>query len=345
VLRLSPEGERDVGLAVEAAAAHRVESVIQIEGNVDVPPDRRAAVSAQLAGTLEWVGVDRGQQVEAGQEVARVAGLGLQSMQLDLLKADLELRLTEESLGRLRKAEGSVSARQLWETESRRNTLRQTGETLGRKLLALGLSAEQLAALRERKELVRSLPVRATISGRVVRFDKVLGQALKADEVLFEIHDLREPLVQGFVGEADLAHVRPGQKARVRLTADPSFVGEATVVRSGRVFGSENRVLSVWVKLDRPPAVPLLHNQLARLTLVRGQASSGIAVPLGAVVREGGTRSFVFVRQKDGTFDRRAVELGADDDRRVLVTRGLVEGETVAVAGASALQTAYASIR
>src|SRR5439155_24748153 len=123
-------------------------------------------------------------------------------------------------------------------------------------------------ALREWKELVGSLPVRATISGRVVRFDKVLGQALKAEEVLFEVHDLSEPLIQGFVAESDLVHVRPGQKARVRLTADPSFVGDATVVRSGRVFGGDSRVLSVWVKLDGPPAAPLLHNQLARLTLV-----------------------------------------------------------------------------
>ena len=51
------------------------------------------------------------------------------------------------------------------------------------------------------------------------------------------------------------------------------------------------------------------------------------------------------VRQKDGSFDRRPVEVGADDDRRVLVTRGLAAGEMVAVAGTAALQTAYASIR
>ena len=135
----------------------------------------------------------------------------------------------------------------------------------------------------------------------------MLGQAIKAEEVLFEIHDLSEPLIQGFVAESDLAHVRPGQKARVRLTADPSFVGEATVVRSGRVFGDEAACCRSGSKLDRPPAAPLLHSQLARLTLVRGRAATGVAVPLAAVVREG-TRPFVFVRQKDGTFDRRPVE-------------------------------------
>ncbi len=344
VLRPGPEAKRDMGLRVEKATVHGVESTIQLEGAVDVPPDRRAAVSAQLAGTLSWVGVDRGQEVRAGQEIARIASLDLQSMQLDLLKAHLDLRLVEDTLGRLKEARGSLPARQLWEAESRRNTLKHQHETLGRKLLALGLSAAQVKSLLEGKKLVESLPVRATLSGRVVRFDKVLGQALKAEEGLFEIHDLSDPLVQGHVGESDLAHVRPGQKARVRLTADPSFLASATVVRSGRVLGSDSRVLSVWVKLDRPPGRPLLHGQLARLTLVRGQSASGVSVPLEAVVQEG-TRSFVFVQQPDGGFDRRAVEAGADDDRRVIITRGLSAGETVAVAGTASLQTAYASIR
>jgi membrane fusion protein, heavy metal efflux system len=343
VLRPGPEARRDMGLVVEAAAVHSVQSVEHLEGAVDVPPDRRAVVSAQLAGTLEWVGVDRGEAVEAGREVARIAGLELQSLQLELLKADLELRQAEETLGRLSAAKG-LPPRLLWETESRVNSLKHQQDTATRKLRALGLSAQQMKDLLEEKRLVRALPVRAPISGRVVRFDRALGQAVKAEEGLFEIHDLSEALVVGHVGEADLARLRPGQKARVRLTADPSFVGEGTVVRSGRVFGTESRALSVWVKLDRPSARPLLHNQLARLTLVQGEAGSGVAVPLEAVVREG-TRSFVFVRRNDGAFDRRPVETGPADDRRVLVTRGLAAGEAVAVAGATALQTAYASIR
>lgn len=344
VLRPGPEARRDMGLRVEKATVGVVESTIQVEGSVDAPPDRRATVSAQLAGTLSWIGVERGQEVKAGQEIARIASLELQSLQLDLLKTHLDFRLAEDTFARLREARGSLPSRLLLETETRLNTLRHQRDAASRKLLALGLSSEQVRSLLDSKKLVESLPVRATLPGRVVRFDKVLGQALKAEEGLFEIHDLSEPLVQGHVGESDLTHVRPGQKARVRLTADPSFLAEATVVRSGRVLGGDSRVLSVWVRLDRPPEVPLLHNQLARLTLVRGQSVSGVAVPLEAVVQEG-TRSFVFVRQPDGGFDRRAVDTGAADDRRVIITRGLSAGETVAVAGTTSLQTAYASIR
>lgn len=344
VLRLGPEAREEIKLGVEAAAAHRVESVLEVEAEVEVPPQRRAAVSAQLAGTLHAISVERGQEVKANQEVARVASLELQALQLELLRAHLELGLVTDTLKRLQGAGSNVPARAVWEAEGRRNTLRQQRDGAARKLRALGVSAEQLAALRDRKELVEALPVRSAIAGRVVSFDKVLGQAVKADEALCEVHDLSRPLIRGHVGEAELAAVRPGQRARVRLLADPTFEGEATVVRGARVFGVESRALAVWAELDRPPAGALLHGQLAKLALVRGAGVVALAVPLAAVVREG-ERAFVFVQGGDGTFERRAVETGPSDDRRVVITRGLAAGEAVVVAGTQALVTAHAAVR
>ena len=71
---------------------------------------------------------------------------------------------------------------------------------------------------------------------------------------------------------------------------------------------------------------------------------TALAVPPGAVVRDG-TRAFVFVQQEGGIFERRPVETGTEDDRRVVIARGLSAGETVAVAGTAALWTAHASVR
>ncbi len=114
--------------------------------------------------------------------------------------------------------------------------------------------------------------------------------------------------------------------------------------RSGRTFGADNRTQSVWVELGADPPRPLLHGQLATLTVVLGTRPPALAVPRSAVAAEGGA-SFVFVRKGDGTFDRRRVETGPADDRFVTVTRGLAEGEVVATAGASELLSAFASLR
>jgi RND family efflux transporter MFP subunit len=346
VLRPSPEAARNLGLRVEPARPQVVEEVVEIDGAVDVPPDRRAVASAPLAGTIEKLHVDRGQPVRAGDVVAEVVSLELQSLQLDLLRAHLDTQLLEDTWQSLRRGDGggAVPRRKLLEVESQVNAGRQQRDTLRRKLRAAGLAPEQLEELLGQKKLVAALPVRSPIDGFVVGFDRVLGQAIKAGEPILSVHDLSCPWVQGFVSERDVGRVRLGQRVRVRLEADPAFLAEGTVARSGGVFGTSDRTLSVWVELDRPPAAPLRHGQLARLALTLGRPEPTLAVPLAAVWRDG-TRAFVFIRQTDGTFDRRAVETGHTDDRRVEITRGLQPGENVVVQGTAGLQTAYGVIR
>jgi RND family efflux transporter MFP subunit len=343
VLRPSPEARRNLGIRVEPAEEQVVEDVVEVDGAVTLPADRRAVASAQLGGTVAKINVGPGQTVRAGDVVAEVASLELQSQQLDLLRAHLEGRLLEDNLERL-KAATTASRRQVLEAESQLNANRNRRDNLTRQLLAAGLTSEQLDAVRAGKPVAETLPVRAPLDGVVVSFDRVLGQAVKAEEPLFEVHDLSRPLVQGFVSEAGLARVRLGQAVRVRFTAEPGFVAEGTVVRSGRLFGTDDRTLSVWVELRDSPPRPLLNNQLARLALTVDRPGPTLAVPLAAVAREL-TRAFVFVEKEDGSFERRSVETGRADDRRVAVMRGLRRHERIAVAGVAGLQTADAVVR
>ncbi len=344
VLRLTPLARRGIGLAVKPAAQAVVEEVVDLDGAVDVPPDRRTTAAAQLAGTLHAVLADRGQVVRPGQVLAEIVSLEFQNLQLELLKAHLETQLLEGNLGRLRAAATSVAQRRILDMESAVNGSRNQRASLSRKLESVGLTPAQVDTLFADRKVIATLPIRAPAGGTVVSFDKVLGQAIKSDEPVFEVHDLSHPLVQGYVSERDFGRVRTGQPVRVRLAADPDYVAKGTVARSGRVFGPESRTLSVWVEVPHDPAKPLLHNQLARLTLTVGKPAATLAVSRSAVVGEG-TRSFVFVETPDGVFERRPVETGRADDRRVEILAGLRPGEPVAVRGVSELQTAYAGLR
>ncbi len=314
---------------------------------MDVPPDRRTFASSQLPGSLTKILVEQGQKVQAGDVLAEVASLELQNLQLDLLRASLQAQLLQESFQRLRSASDALPRRQLWETESLFNATRNRRDSLERKLETVGLSRDQIASLLKKKRLVEALPVRAPIAGTVVHFDKVLGQIVKAEEPLFEVQDLSRVWVQGFLSERDLARLRLDSQesmgVRVRLVADPSFLGKGKVQRSGQVFGADDRTLSVWVELDEEPP-GLQHNMLARITLPVRIPAATLALPLGAVVRDG-LRTYVFVEKPDGTFERRSVDTGRADDRSIEITKGLRAGEPVAVRGTAELQTAYASLR
>jgi multidrug efflux pump subunit AcrA (membrane-fusion protein) len=202
----------------------------------------------------------------------------------------------------------------------------------------------QIEQLLQDKKLVETLPLRAPIGGTVIQFNKVLGQSVKAEEPLFAVHDLTRVWVQGYLFEHDVLRVRTGQKVRVRLAADPQFLAEGTIVRSGHTFGAEDRALSVWIELNEAPKQPLPYNLLARLTVTLGRPRPVLAVPLESLVRDG-LRSYLFVRRPDETFERRLVETGRADDRFIEIISGLEGGESIAVRGTAELQTAYASLR
>jgi cobalt-zinc-cadmium efflux system membrane fusion protein len=344
VLRPSPEAARGIGLEVEPVSLRPVEAVAEFDGAVDLPPARRASASTPLPGTVRRVLVDRGQPVKAGDVLAEVFSLDLHALQLDLLRAHLEGELLEDTYERLKASGEATARRRLLEQEALVNASRQQRDTLRRRLRVAGLAGEQIDDAVKTGTIIEAVPVRSPIDGVVVGFDRTLGQAVKAEEPLFTVHDLSRPVVQGYVSERDLSRVRVGQKVRVRVAGDPAFLADGTVARSGRSVGPDSRTLSVWVELDRPPAQPLRHNQLARLTLVLGHPQPALAVPRSAVVYEG-TRAYAFVRQPDGAFDRVPVEPGRADDRFVEITRGLKPGDPVAVRGTAELQTAYAGIK
>ncbi len=346
ILKLSPEALKNGHVVTDKVSDHEVQRVINIEGIVEVPPDHQAIISTQVAGTLEKVLVERGQAVKKGETVAELAGVEFQELQLQFIQWHLRATLAKKLLDRRQSLSDtqSLAKRQLWETESQYNAAINERDAAERKLRSLGLSAAMLADIAETRSLAKTLSLRSPIDGIVVRFDKTLGQAIKAQEPIFEIHNLSRVWVEGYLSERDLAQVAIGQPARVRVIADPAFMALGSVVRSGQVLGNQDRTLPIWVELESMPQIVLQANMLARITLTLGESQPSLAVPLGAIAREA-TRTYVFVRDAKGVFERRFVKTGREDDRYVEILSGLKLGETIAVSGAAELQTAYASIR
>lgn len=346
VLRLSPEGIRNVGLKVEPAEPRVIQEIIEFDGLTEVPPGDVAAVSAQLPGVLQRVLVDRGQAVEAGEVIAELSSLRLQDTQLDMLRAHLEAELLSTTLRRL-EATGvsqAVAVRRLWETENQRDLAVNRRESAERTLASMGMSQAQVDSILESRRPISALPVRSPIRGVVTKLMKTLGESISADEPLLEIQDLSRPWIQGFVSEVQAPRIRVGTPARLRLVADPAFVGSGHVSRSAQSYDGDSRTLSIWIEFDEPPARPMQRDLLVRIAAIIGQHHAQLAVPVSAVLREG-NRAYLFVQKEGGLMERRLIELGPTDDRYIGITKGLARGERVVTQGVSELQTTYASIR
>jgi RND family efflux transporter MFP subunit len=348
VLRLSSEAMQTAGVRIEPARRQSVADIVQVEATIDLPPDKRAIASARLPSILQTIRKDRDQPVRAGEVIAEVVSTEAQSLQLELLRSHFQAQVLQQSLDRLRplidSANPGLSERQLRETRSALDAEQRRSASLQRRLVQAGLSEEQVQQVIAKRQFVNAIPVRAPIDGTLVRLHAALGQAVNAEDPLFEIHDLSGVWVQGHVPERDLARVLLGQKARLSLAADTRISAEGVVRRNARIFDPEDRTLSIWVELSSPVPRPLPVGMLARLTLIVAEPPTTLAVARTAVLREG-SRSYCFVQRADGTFERRAVETGHADDRHIEILRGVSEGEKVAAQGVTAIQTAYDTLQ
>lgn len=344
VLRLSPEAERSIGLRVELAQRRRVAEVVTLLGTIDLPPDRRTVAAARLPGAIQAIHVQRDQVVKAGDVVAEVATPELHTLQLDLLRADLQTRLGEEALARLEALGRAVSTQKRRELESSTRAARLRRDAAAGKLRALGLTEESLRRLTAERRFVEALPVRAPLTGAVVRFPRALGQSVKAEEPLFEAHDFSGAWALAYASERDLGRLQLGQRVRVSLPSRPGFVADAVLRRSARALDPADRTLTLWAEfIGTPPPLPPA-GTLARVTVVVADGAKALTVPRDAIIQEGSSE-YLFVRQPDGSWDRRRVRTGRSDDQWAEVVEGLREGERVAAAGAAELMTAHAAIR
>src|SRR5207253_3192032 len=149
-------------------------------------------------------------------------------------------------------------------------------------------------------------------------FRATLGQAVKAEEPLFEVHDPSGADLRLVVPEAQLPLIKVGQRARVRLAAGPSAIGHALVKRTAPAVTGIDRTAPVWAELrfsltlGQIMPVSLRDGMLVRVSVVVGKSPPVLAVPTEALWREG-SRAYVFVRKSDGAFERPEVQTGRAD--------------------------------
>jgi len=246
-------------------------------GTIELPTDQQSLATPQIEGRVHRILVTPGEQVAAGDVLAEVDSLQLRTIQLDLLQTLAQGRLAEHWLEQVKSlgGQGVLPEREMWERQSEVETLRLQAEAVKRRLAFLGLTPETIERLervdltqpKSATNLVKTVPVRASASGRIVSLNLVPGQVVHPDEALFEIHDLSRVWVKGYVYERDAARVAIGQPARVEFAAFPDLKASGNVVRISPMMDENERVLPVWVEVANPDHL-LKEGMMARVTLL-----------------------------------------------------------------------------
>jgi len=209
-------------------------------------------------------------------------------------------------------------------------------------LIAVEEHKAQLAISHAKKAL-ESMEVRAPHDGIFVLQRNWRGEMPKVGEQMWpgqgvgEIPLLEAMEVEVFVLEIDGSGLAEKQRAEIVIEARPDMKYEGTVrlvdkLAKPRVNGVPIQYFAVVVALDKTDPVAMKPGQRvrAKLLLDDAQTSDALIVPRQAILNKDG-KNYVYRRTATGEFEQVAVELGAATSGRVAITKGLSEGDQIAL--------------
>jgi len=182
-----------------------------------------------------------------------------------------------------------------------------------------------------------TVEVTSPLDGVVLERSVTVGETIDPSKALFHVGDLSHLLAEAEVYEADLASVRLGARARLRVTPYPDRIFTGRVVRLADAIDPARRTLRIWIDVANTPDRKLKPDMFAQANLVVATSGRAVTVPNEAVQSEGPNR-FVFV-QNGEDFVRQDVVVGEADDRYTTITSGVIAGDLVVTRGAAELKT------
>lgn len=332
-IRLAPEVVASARIKVEPARSDRLTGSIEVVGEISADPDRIANIASPVAGRLEDVKLEVGATVKKGDRVATVLAPELGRARADSVAKRVQATAarTEADRETSLHAKGIASDRDRIAATSHAEATEADAQAADSLLRALGAAGNV--------EISNSgLILRAPRGGQVIARNAVVGQPVTASEVLGTIADLGEVWFMARVFEHDLARVHVGTKTEVRFNAYPERPYTGTITYLAQQVDPAARTVAARIVLDnRDASLRLGMFGTARIAGAEATPTS-IVVPRAAVVELDG-KSVVFVRAKDGAFERREVVVGTSAGDRVAIASGVHEGDPVVVDGAFTLRS------
>jgi cobalt-zinc-cadmium efflux system membrane fusion protein len=320
--------------ALTQVATRSAVGTVNVTGAVSPDVSREIPVLSLANGRVVALHVGLGNTVQKGQLVMEVQSPDVSTAFSAYLKAVNDERLTKVTLDRdtLLFNKGAISQGQLQAAQTAEDDAKTDLTAAEQQLRILGVDKNHPS------ENVRIYaPASGVIISQNVTAAGAVGITYAGSQGSLLIADLSHVWVVCDVYENDLASVKLGQHAEIRLNAFPGKVFSGTISDIGAVLDPSLRTAKVRIQVPNPGGVLRL-GMFATATLSGSKAEPKAVVPTTAILQLH-DRSYVFEPgSASGEFRRIEVKTGRTlDGGMVEVLGGLTDGQRV-VANALDLQ-------
>ncbi|WP_406663073.1 efflux RND transporter periplasmic adaptor subunit [Gallaecimonas sp. GXIMD1310] len=302
------EAKKIVAIPVNVASVKVAPMAARFESHGVLSAEHEAKVVARVSGLVEALDMEEGDEVQAGQILARIEPDRYQ-LERDRIAAQTQ----------------SV-AQELQRTENLFSKKLVSADTVDKlKLQLAGLKAQLGMAQLDVKYATVRAPISGTISRRYIK----AGNLVNPDQPLFDIVQHRDLRLDVAVPEQYLGALRKADSASCHFTALPGKTFQAQITRLSPVVDPSTGTARLTLHLANNDG-QLMPGMFAKVTVSYNRNPNAHLVPRQALISQGQQHQVFVV--KDGMAKLKNVTLG-NGDRDWVEVKGLAAGEKVVTLG------------
>ncbi|APG17434.1 macrolide transporter subunit MacA [Kosakonia radicincitans DSM 16656] len=303
---------------------------------------RKVDVGAQVNGQLKTLLVNIGDKVKKDQLLGVIdpdqaenqikeVDATLMELRAQRRQAQAELRLAQVTLARQQQlVKRNLISRQDLDTSATDVAVKEA--QIGTIDAQIKRNQATLDTAKTNLDYTRIL---APMAGEVTQITTLQGQTVIAVQQapnILTLADMSTMLVKAQVSEADVIHLKPGQKAWFTVLGDPGTRYEGVLKDILPTPEKVNDAIFYYARFEVPNPQGILRlDMTAQVHIQLNGLKNVLTIPLAALGDPVGDNRYKVKVLRNGETREREVMLGARNDTDVVVVKGLDAGEEVVI--------------
>lgn len=333
-VHFSEQQIQSLGMKSDTLPFRNISSYVEANGQLEVPPQNEAAVTAIMGSNVTLIKVIEGDKVSKGQLLAYLSHPNLIKLQTDYANSWNQLQYLEQEYQRQKKLyeEKVGSGKEFQKIKADYLSMKSLANGYEAQLKMMGLGLDKI----RQGEIYEQIPVISPIDGHIRLVEVKTGQFVEPQTEMFEIVNIEHIHADLMVFEKDMHKVKEGQRIRFTIESLPDRELEAKIYSVGKAFEQEPKAIHLHAEIENKEGL-LIPGMYIRGRIMINDTQS-YALPEAGVVREG-EKYFIFTAKKENdngetewAFEPVEVIAGTKDDGwiEVKLLKPLEQGATVA---------------
>ena len=308
----------------------KMNTIVTVNGVVDVPPQNMVSVSFPLGGYLKYTKLLPGMHVSRGEIIAQMEDQSLVQLQQDYLVTKAKLEYLEKEYNRQKElnADKVNSDKTLQQVTADYTSQKIMLKGYAEKLRLINISPERLTE----EKISRQVALYSPINGYVSKVNVNTGKFVQPTDVLFELINPDDIHAALSIFEKDLGKVSIGQKVKISFVDEPDKEYEGEVILVNRNVDENRTAIAHCHFLSHPKQ--LLPGMFLNARIQVKEVMVNV-LPEGAIVRFE-NKEYVFTSSGAGNYSLVEVVTGEKDKGMVEIKSGLeaLAGKKIVTANA-----------